>query len=130
MYGEPQTLETGPSGLRLIALLSSRQKEILARERNNERSIHLYDTGGYWAAFEQSACQLCRLFPHNETAVFHFDTHPFPIVMASVSGSELHDYAQKHILRNAGPDYVILTVPALTPEAYRMWHDHETADSL
>ena len=73
MAGGPlRNTEAEPSGVRLMAFLAAHRTEVLAREQNNERFIHLYGTGGYWAAFERSAYQLCRLFPRNETAVFHF----------------------------------------------------------
>ena len=64
MAGGPlRNTEAEPSGVRLMAFLAAHRTEVLAREQNNERFIHLYGTGGYWAAFERSAYQLCRLFP-------------------------------------------------------------------
>lgn len=90
MAERPQrNTEAEPSGVRLMAFLAAHRTEVLAREQNNERFIHLYGTGGYWAAFERSAYQLCRLFPRNETAVFHFAAYPFPVVMASIADGEL-----------------------------------------
>ena len=52
-----------PSGIRLQQLIQNRYKEILAREKNNDKFIHLYDIGAYWVAFERSACRLSGLFP-------------------------------------------------------------------
>ena len=100
MAGGPlRNTEAEPSGVRLMAFLAAHRTEVLAREQNNERFIHLYGTGGYWAAFERSAYQLCRLFPRNETAVFHFAAYPFPVVMASIADGELRAYSRRHILR-------------------------------
>lgn len=122
MAGGPQrNTEAESSGVRLMAFLAARRTEVLAREQNNERFIHLYGTGRYWAAFERSAYQLCRLFPRNEIAVFHFATYPFPVVMASIADSELRVYARRHILRTVDPDHKVLTVPILAPEAYKRW---------
>lgn len=39
-----------PSGIRLQQLIQNRYKEILAREKNNDKFIHLYDIGAYWVA--------------------------------------------------------------------------------
>lgn len=122
MAGGPlRNTEAEPSGVRLMAFLAAHQTEVLAREQNNERFIHLYGTGGYWAAFERSAYQLCRLFPRNETAVFHFAAYPFPVVMASIADGELRAYSRRHILRTVDPDHKVLTVPVLAPEAYKRW---------
>ena len=44
-----------PSGIRLQHLIQNQYKEILAREKNNDKFIHLYDIGAYWVAFERSA---------------------------------------------------------------------------
>ena len=41
-----------PSGIRLQHLIQNQYKEILAREKNNDKFIHLYDIGAYWVAFE------------------------------------------------------------------------------
>ena len=46
----------------------------------------------------------------------------FPVVMVSVTDADLQAYSRGHILRTAGPDYKILTVPALAPELYKHWY--------
>ena len=123
MYGISQQSQLSESpGMRLMSFLAAHQQEILDREKNNETLVHLYNTGGYWVAFEHSACQLCRLFPRHETAVFNFRDYPFPVVMASVTDADLQAYSRGHILRTAGHDYEILTVPALAPELYKHWY--------
>ena len=38
-----------PSGIRLQQLIQNRYKEILAREKNNDKFIHLYDMGVFRA---------------------------------------------------------------------------------
>lgn len=113
-----------------MSFLAAHQREILAREKDNGTFIHLYDTGGYWIAFEHSACQLCQLFPRHETAVINFRDYPFPVVMAFVTDADLRAYSRRHILRTAGPDYKILTVPALVPEQYRSWYRNEIREFL
>ena len=59
-----------PSGIRLQQLIQNRYKEILAREKNNDKFIHLYDIGAYWVAFERSACRLSGLFSKSELTLF------------------------------------------------------------
>lgn len=55
-----------PSGIRLQQLIQNQYKEILAREKNNDKFIHLYDIGAYWVAFERSACRLSGLFSKSQ----------------------------------------------------------------
>ena len=76
-----------PSGIRLQQLIQNRYKEILAREKNNDKFIHLYDIDAYWVAFERSAYQLRRVFPDSETTPLRLFAYPFPIVMVSVTES-------------------------------------------
>ena len=46
MAGGPlRNTEAEPSGVRLMAFLAAHRAEVLAREQNNERFIHLYGTG-------------------------------------------------------------------------------------
>lgn len=59
-----------PSGIRLQQLIQNRYKEILAREKNNDKFIHLYDIDAYWVAFERSACRLSGLFSKSELTLF------------------------------------------------------------
>lgn len=125
-----QVARTEPSGMRLMAFLSAHRTEILDREKNNERFIHLYGTGGYWTAFERSACQLCRLFPRSETAVFHFAARPFPVVMASVTDTELSSYTRRLALRTVDPNHKVLRVSALPSGAYERWYGDEIRELL
>ena len=128
--GSQRNTETEPSGVRLMVFLAAHQTEVLAREQSNERFSHLYGTGGYWAAFERSAYQLCRLFPRNETAIFHFAAYPFPVVMASIADGELQAYAQKNILRSINQDYKILTVKPILSQLYKQWYNKKIREFL
>ena len=56
--------------IRLQQLIQNQYKEILAREKNNDKFIHLYDIGAYWVAFERSACRLSGLFSKSELTLF------------------------------------------------------------
>ena len=114
-----------PSGIRLQQLIQNRYKEILAREKNNDKFIHLYDIGAYWVAFERSAYQLHRAFPDSETTPLRLFAYPFPIVMVSVTDRSLRSYTRKHILRRDGSDYKLLTVPGFPLADYREWHAGE-----
>ena len=114
-----------PSGIRLQQLIQNQYKEILAREKNNDKFIHLYDIGAYWVAFERSAYQLHRAFPDSETTPLRLFAYPFPIVMVSVTDRSLRSYARKHILRRDESDYKLLTVPGFSLADYREWHAGE-----
>ena len=95
MYDTRERRSAEPAGLRLMSFLAAHGREILDREKDNTASVHLYGAGAYWVAFERSACQMCRLFPQSETAVF---------------------------LRSPGPEYTILAVPELSFDEYRRWY--------
>ena len=86
-----------PSGIRLMLLLKEHLREIMNRECANQASIHLYCTGSY----------------------------PFPVVMVSVTDRSLRLYERKHIAKQNGADYKLLTVPELSAPAYQAWHTRE-----
>ena len=77
-----------PSGIRLQQLIQNRYKEILAREKNNDKFIHLYDIGAYWVAFERSACRLSGLFSKSELTLFRVPDCVEYVVMVSVPADE------------------------------------------
>lgn len=77
-----------PSGIRLQQLIQNQYKEILAREKNNDKFIHLYDIGAYWVAFERSACRLSGLFSKSELTLFRVPDCVEYVVMASVPADE------------------------------------------
>ncbi len=121
-------MSTLSSGVRLVALLNEHLGDIMSRERTNTASIHLYCTGPYWVAFERSAYQLCRLFPRSDTSIIRFVTYPFPVVMASITDTELCAYSRRHILKAAEPDRRVLTAEKLSFEHYREWHRTEVEE--
>lgn len=51
-----------PAGIRLQMLIKDHHKDILERERNNGKFIHLYNIGTYWVAFERSAFRVDNIF--------------------------------------------------------------------
>ena len=51
--------EVVPSGVLLQRLIQNSHTDILNREKNNDRFMHLYHIGTYWVAFERSACAVC-----------------------------------------------------------------------
>ena len=114
-----------PSGIRLMLLLKGHLREIMNRECANQTSIHLYCTGSYWVAFERSAYQLRRAFPDSEITPMRLYAYPFPVVMVSVSDRSLRLYERKHIAKQNGADYKLLTVPELSAPAYQAWHTRE-----
>jgi len=111
-----------------MAFLSAHQAEIMAREKDNERYAYLYGFESYWVAFEHSAYQLCRLFPRSDTSIIRFVTYPFPVVMASITDTELYAYSRRHILKAAEPDRRVLTAEKLSFEHYREWHRTEVEE--
>lgn len=96
--------------------------------KNNERYAYLYGFESYWVAFEHSAYQLCRLFPRSDTSIIRFVTYPFPVVMASITDTELCAYSRRHILKAAEPDRRVLTAEKLSFEHYREWHRTEVEE--
>ena len=111
-----------PSVHPLAALLTGHFDTIMERERTNRSSVHLYGVGDYWVAFEQSAYPLCHLMPSCETALFHFASYPFPVVMVSVTDACLQSFVRQHILRTDRPAYKVFSVRPYPEARYRSWH--------
>ena len=112
-----------PSGIRLQQLIQNQHKEILAREKNNDKFIHLYDIGAYWAAFERSACRLSGLFSENELTLFCVPDCVEYVVMASVPADEAESYFREYIILHDGIYRKVWSEPSLLIGHYRHWHE-------
>ena len=119
-----------PCGMRLMRLMDTRLSDIVRKEHGNGKSIHLYGTGEYWVAFEQSAYLLCQSFSKNPISVVTHPVYPFPVVMASVSDEELQAYAKRHIFKCNEADYKELTVSEISARQYQVWHRKEVQEFL
>lgn len=114
--------ESIPSGIRLQQLIQNQHAEILDREKDNSRFIHLYNIGTYWVAFEWSACGLSSIFSKSEISLFMVPGRPEYVVMASVASEEVIAHLRKHVIRYDGADYKVLLVPQLQMRDYYRWH--------
>lgn len=112
-----------PSGIRLQQLIQNQHKEILAREKNNDKFIHLYDIGAYWVAFERSACRLSGLFSENELTLFCVPDCVEYVVMASVPADEAESYFREYIILHDGIYRKVWSEHSLLMEDYRHWHE-------
>ncbi len=112
-----------PSGIRLQQLIQNQHKEILAREKNNDKFIHLYDIGAYWAAFERSACRLSGLFSENELTLFCVPDCVEYVVMASVPADEAESYFREYIILHDGIYRKVWSEHVLLMGDYRHWHE-------
>ena len=112
-----------PSGIRLQQLIQNQHKEILAREKNNDKFIHLYDIGAYWAAFERSACRLSGLFSENELTLFCVPDCVEYVVMASVPADEAESYFREYIILHDGIYRKVWSEHSLLMGDYRPWHE-------
>lgn len=119
-----------PCGIRLMRLMDTRLFEIVRKEHGNERIIHLYGIGEYWAAFEQSAYLLCRVFPKTEISVVTHAAYPFPVVMAGIADRELTDYSRRHIFKRDETDYKELITAEISRRHYQIWHRNEVQGFL
>ncbi|WP_455669611.1 hypothetical protein [Phocaeicola sp.] len=113
--------ETTPSGIRLQMLIQNHHAEILSREKNNDKLIHLYSIGTYWVAFEQSAYRLNLQFPRCELTLFSIPDRLDYVVMASVPINEAVAYFHKHIVCSE-PDYKVLAVSPIPTGHYYRWY--------
>lgn len=116
-------IETLPSGIRLKNLIQDHHAEILSRERNNDKFVHLYSIGTYWVAFERSACRLNGIFQQCEIILFHIPNHLEYVVMVSVPDDEAETYFRKHLVFRDGYDYKVLAFTPLLSESYHQWHE-------
>lgn len=112
-----------PSGIQLQQLIQNQHKEILAREKNNDKFIHLYDIGAYWAAFERSACRLSGLFSENELTLFCVPDCVEYVVMASVPADEAESYFREYIILHDGIYRKVWSEHSLLMGDYRHWHE-------
>lgn len=112
-----------PSGIRFQQLIQNQHKEILAREKNNDKFIHLYDIGAYWAAFERSACRLSGLFSENELTLFCVPDCVEYVVMASVPADEAESYFREYIILHDGIYRKVWSEHSLLMGDYRHWHE-------
>ena len=112
-----------PSGIRLQQLIQNQHKEILAREKNNDKFIHLYDIGAYWAAFERSGCRLSGLFSENELTLFCVPDCVEYVVMASVPADEAESYFREYIILHDGIYRKVWSEHSLLMGDYRHWHE-------
>ena len=112
-----------PSGIRLQQLIQNQHKEILAREKNNDKFIHLYDIGAYWVAFERSACRLSELFAENELTLFCVPDCVEYVVMASVPADEAESYFREYIILHDGIYRKVWSEDSLPMGDYRHWHE-------
>ena len=112
-----------PSGIRLQQLIQNQHKEILAREKNNDKFIHLYDIGAYWAAFERSACRLSGLFSENELTLFCVPDCVEYVVMASVPADEAESFFREYIILHDGIYRKVWSEHSLLMGDYRHWHE-------
>lgn len=112
-----------PSGIRLQQLIQNQHKEILAREKNNDKFIHLYDIGAYWAAFERSACRLSGLFSENELTLFCVPDCVEYVVMAFVPADEAESYFREYIILHDGIYRKVWSEHSLLMGDYRHWHE-------
>ena len=114
--------ETIPSGIRLQRLIQNHHFEILDRDKNNNRCIHLYNIGTYWVAFEQSAYRLNGIFLQCEISLFMIPDRLDYVVMASVPSSEGAACFHKYRVSQEGFNYRVLEVKLLDTRSYQKWH--------
>lgn len=112
-----------PSGIRLQWLIQNQHIEILVRERDNDKFIHLYNIGAYWVAFERSAYRLNGLFPKSELTLFCISGCTEYVVMASVPVAAAGDYFHKYKISHDGDYLKVLSANTLDAGSYYKWHE-------
>lgn len=112
-----------PSGIRLQQLIQNQHIEILNRESDNDKFIHLYNIGTYWVAFERSAYRLNGLFPKSELTLFCIPGCTEYIVMVSVPVSAADDYFHKYKVFHDGDYRKVLYISTLKIGDYHKWHE-------
>ncbi len=112
-----------PSGIRLQQLIQNQHKEILVREKNNDKFIHLYDIGAYWVAFERSAFRLSDIFRQCEITLFRVPSCSEYMVMASVPADEAEVCLSEFIILHDGIYRKVRSEHSLPTGDYRHWHE-------
>ena len=122
MMNTPPRQPVENSGIRLMSLVRNHLTDILTKEKGNDKSIHLYSTGTYWVAFEQSACQLNRIYSQCGFSLFQVKGYPDYVVMTSIRQEDAFSYFQKHIVCKDEPDYKMLMTTQLPAGEFHRWH--------
>ena len=112
-----------PSGIRLQQLIQNQHKEILVREKNNDKFIHLYDIGAYWVAFERSAFRLSDIFRQCEITLFRVPFRSEYMVMASVPADEAEVCLGEFIILHDGIYWKVRSEHSLPTGDYCHWHE-------
>ena len=118
------------SGIRLQQLIQNQHKEILAREKNNDKFIHLYDIDAYWVAFERSAFRLSDIFRQCEITLFCVPSCPEYMVMASVHADEAEVCLSEFIILHDGIYRKVWSEHSLPMGDYRHWHERAVRSVL
>ena len=116
------------SDIKSLQQIISYIPDIVRRERNNQQYIYLYNVGHYWAAFDESAFLLCKLFNTTQTAIFRNTGYPFPVIMGYISHEELQKYNRHHIFCRDYPDHKVIIGSKIITEQYRNWYRMEIED--
>ena len=116
-------IETLPSGIRLKNLIQSQHTEILIREKNNDKFLHMYDIGVYWVAFERSAYRLNGLFSKSELTLFRVPDCVEYVVMASVPADEAEVCLSEFIILHDGIYRKVWSEHSLPTGDYCHWHE-------
>ena len=119
-----------PSGIRLQQLIQNQHKEILVREKNNDKFIHLYDIGAYWVAFERSAFRLSDIFRQCEITLFRVPSCSEYMVMASVPADEAEGCLGGYVLLHDGIYRKVQSEHSLPTGDYRHWHERAVRSVL
>lgn len=118
------------SGVCLMALMQHHLADILNKEKGNDKFIHLYNTGAYWVAFEQSACQLSRVYPQCAFSLFRVKDGPDYIVMTSIRQEDLSSCFRKHIVCKNEQGYKVLMASPLPAGEFHQWHIQAVRNTL
>lgn len=122
---------TTQSEVELYNLIKNHISDILFAEAGNNSHMHLYYTGKYWVAFEQSAFKLSLVY--TDTALFPMKIAnvPFPIVMASIESDKILTATKGLTCMERSILKRIYEVKGITSNAsFRRWHNKKTKDLL
>ena len=106
----------------LDSLLVLGGTEIVRRERTNKSSVHLYNVGNWWVAFERSAYLLSRLYPDGYVSVLRMKKNgEKPLIMEGISKPELSALCQSHTVLHSDDDYMVVSAETCDSLLYAEW---------
>ena len=104
-------------------LLVSQGEEIVSREKDNRDVIHIYNVGGWWVAFENSAYMLSRMHKCCYPSVLRMpeQSGSQSLIMEGLSEEEMKALCRINVMLHDETDYKAVASERYNASLYAKW---------